>query len=111
MPRRYRRIRHVIRDRLQVATCLGFGPRFLHSTGQAYKGGPDSGLFLQVTGDDPVDVPVPGRRFSFGVVKTAQAQGDFEVLSARRRALRLHITGDLADGLARIGAIVERVVT
>ena len=105
------RIRHVIRDRLQVATCLGFGPRFLHSTGQAYKGGPDSGLFLQVTGDDPVDVPVPGRRFSFGVVKTAQAQGDFEVLSARRRALRLHITGDLADGLARIGAIVERVVT
>ena len=105
------RIRHVVRDRRRVATCLGFGPRFLHSTGQAYKGGPASGLFIQVTGDDPVDLAVPGRRFSFGVVKTAQAQGDFTVLSARRRALRLHITGDLADGLARIGAIVERVLT
>jgi transaldolase/glucose-6-phosphate isomerase len=104
------RIRHVVRDRLRVATCLGFGPRFLHSTGQAYKGGPDSGVFLQVTGEDPSDLPVPGRRVSFGVVKRAQAQGDFEVLSTHRRTLRLHITGNLPDGLARIGAIIERVL-
>ena len=94
-----------------MATCLGFGPRFLHSTGQVYKGGPNSGVFLQVTGDDPVDVPVPGRDYGFSVVKAAQAQGDFAVLSARRRALRLHITGDVAEGLARITALVERVLT
>ncbi|MGH7359697.1 MAG: bifunctional transaldolase/phosoglucose isomerase, partial [Candidatus Rokuibacteriota bacterium] len=73
-----RAIRTRIRDRHRVATCVGFGPRFLHSTGQAYKGGPNTGVFLQVTCDDAADLPVPGQRYTFGVVKAAQAQGDFE---------------------------------
>jgi transaldolase / glucose-6-phosphate isomerase len=99
------------RDRRHVATCLEFGPRFLHSTGQAYKGGPDSGVFLQITADDAEDLPIPGHRASFGVVKTAQARGDFDVLLERgRRALRLHIKGDLQAGLAELGAAVEHAL-
>jgi len=66
-------IRHAVRDRYSVATCLGFGPRFLHSTGQAYKGGPNSGVFLQITGDARQDLPIPGRQYTFGVVEAAQA--------------------------------------
>jgi transaldolase / glucose-6-phosphate isomerase len=81
----------------KVATCLGFGPRFLHSTGQAYKGGPNSGVFLQLTCDDAHDLPVPGQKYTFGVVKSAQARGDFEVLAERgRRALRVHMGGGVA---------------
>lgn len=96
-------IRHGVRDSRQVATALGFGPRFLHSTGQAYKGGPNTGVFLQVTCDDPEDVAVPGKNYTFGVVKAAQARGDFQVLAEReRRALRVHIGGDLAAGLAAL---------
>jgi len=72
-----------VRDKRGVATCLGFGPRFLHSTGQAYKGGPNSGVFLQVTCDDSVELPVPGQKYTFGVVKAAQARGDFQVLADR----------------------------
>lgn len=94
------RLRHRVRDAAHVATCLGFGPRFLHSTGQAYKGGPNSGVFLQVTCDDAHDLPVPGARYSFGVVKAAQARGDFQVLVDRqRRALRVHLGADVAAGL------------
>ncbi len=93
-------IRHAVRDRARIATCLGFGPRFLHSTGQAYKGGPNTGVFLQVTCDDTADLPVPGKRYTFGVVKAAQARGDFEVLVEReRRALRVHLGPDVAKGL------------
>ena len=87
-------------ERRRVATCAEFGPRFLHSTGQAYKGGPDSGVFLQITADDAKDLPVPGQKASFGVIKAAQARGDFDVLTERgRRALRVHLKGDLASGL------------
>lgn len=86
-----------------VATCLGFGPRFLHSTGQAYKGGAASGVFLQVTADDSQDLPVPDAKYTFSVVKAAQARGDFQVLTKRdRRALRVHIKGDLKAGLAKL---------
>ncbi len=100
-------IRHAVRDALGVATCLGYGPRFLHSTGQAYKGGPNSGVFLQVTSDDRVDLPLPGRRYTFGIVKAAQARGDFQVLAERgRRALRVHLGPDVAVGLDRLRAIV-----
>jgi transaldolase / glucose-6-phosphate isomerase len=100
--------RGVIARRLGVATCLGFGPRFLHSTGQAYKGGPNTGVFLQITCDDAVDLPVPGRAFSFGVVKAAQARGDFGVLEDRgRRALRVHLGEDVSAGLAALHAAVE----
>ena len=93
-------IRKGVRDARRVATCLQFGPRFLHSTGQAYKGGPNTGVFLQITCDDAVDLPVPGRKYTFGVVKAAQARGDFEVLVQRnRRALRAHLGPDVAAGL------------
>src|SRR5579863_2035665 len=76
-------VRHAVRDKKRVATCLGFGPRFLHSTGQAYKGGPNSGVFLQITCDDAVELPVPGQKYTFGIVKAAQARGDFQVLAER----------------------------
>ncbi|HJS47941.1 MAG TPA: bifunctional transaldolase/phosoglucose isomerase, partial [Gemmatimonadales bacterium] len=100
-------LRHRVRDRKRVATCLGFGPRFLHSTGQAYKGGPATGVFLQVTCEDAEDLPVPGRRYTFGVVKAAQAAGDFRVLAARgRRVLRVHLGPDVAAGLATLDAAV-----
>jgi glucose-6-phosphate isomerase len=100
---RFEEMRHVLRDRKRVATCLGFGPRFLHSTGQAYKGGPNSGVFLQVTCDDAADLPVPGQKYTFGVVKAAQARGDFQVLAERgRRALRVHLPGDLDAGLTKL---------
>jgi transaldolase / glucose-6-phosphate isomerase len=96
-------MRHAVRDKKHVATCLGFGPRFLHSTGQAYKGGPNSGVFLQVTCDDAVDLPVPGQKYTFGVVKAAQARGDFQVLAERgRRALRVHLGKDLRSELAKL---------
>jgi transaldolase / glucose-6-phosphate isomerase len=96
-------LRHAVRDTKHVATCLGFGPRFLHSTGQGYKGGPASGVFLQVTCDDAVDVPVPGQRYTFGVVKAAQARGDFQVLADRdRRALRVHLGKNVTSGLAAL---------
>ena len=105
------RMRGVVRDRRHVATCVGFGPRFLHSTGQAYKGGPNSGVFLQITCEDAADLPVPGARYSFGVVKAAQARGDFQVLvDRRRRALRVHLGRDVTAGLATLEQIVVEAV-
>ena len=105
------KLRLAVRDRRHVATCLEFGPRFLHSTGQAYKGGPDSGVFLQITADDAEDLPIPAHRSSFGVVKAAQARGDFGVLLERgRRALRAHIKGDLPAGLAELVAAAQRAL-
>ena len=109
---RLQRLRVALRDRRHVATCLEFGPRFLHSTGQAYKGGPDSGVFLQITANDREDLAIPGHRASFGVVKAAQARGDFDVLAERgRRALRVHLDGDLDSGLAGLEAAVERALS
>lgn len=103
--------RIAVRDRKHVATCLGFGPRFLHSTGQAYKGGPASGVFLQVTCDDSLDLPLPGAKYSFGVVKAAQARGDFQVLLERdRRALRVHLGADVEAGLRALDAAVKEAV-
>jgi transaldolase/glucose-6-phosphate isomerase len=100
-------MRKHIRDKSRAATCLGYGPRFQHSTGQAYKGGPNSGVFLQVTYDDPVDIDVPGQGYSFGVVKAAQARGDLEVLVERgRRTLRIHLK-DVDEGLAELGRAVS----
>jgi transaldolase/glucose-6-phosphate isomerase len=90
---------------------VGFGPRFLHSTGQAYKGGPDTGVFLQITAADRPDLPIPGQAASFGVVKAAQARGDFDVLAERgRRVLRVHIKGDVAKGLAALADAAVRAV-
>ncbi len=108
---RLQETRHTLRNRRRVATCLGFGPRFLHSTGQAYKGGPNSGVFLQVTCDDAADLPVPGQKYTFGVVKAAQARGDFQVLTDRgRRALRVHLGKDLKSGLATLMAAVREAL-
>jgi transaldolase / glucose-6-phosphate isomerase len=101
-------IRVMIRDSKHVATCLGFGPRFLHSTGQAYKGGPNTGVFLEITCDHDTDLSVPGHEYSFGIVETVQARGDFEVLAERRRrALRVHLGGDVARGLATLKTAVR----
>jgi transaldolase/glucose-6-phosphate isomerase len=105
------KIRHAVRDKKHVATCLGFGPRFLHSTGQAYKGGPNSGVFLQITCDDAVELPVPGQKYTFGIVKAAQARGDFQVLAERgRRALRVHLGSNLKAGLATLEAAVQKAL-
>ncbi|PWT94126.1 MAG: transaldolase, partial [Acidobacteria bacterium] len=105
-------IRHAVRDNKRVATCLGFGPRFLHSTGQAYKGGPNSGVFLQITCDDATDIPVPGQKYTFGVVKAAQARGDFHVLAERnRRALRVHLGADVQSGLKKVEAAIRQALS
>jgi len=102
-------MRHLIRATWKIATCVGFGPRFLHSTGQAYKGGPNTGVFLQITCEDAVDLAVPGHEYTFGVVKAAQARGDFEVLAERkRRALRVHLGKDTVQGLQQLWRLVEK---
>ncbi len=111
MNRANERVLQAVRDRVletkRVATCLEFGPRFLHSTGQAYKGGPNTGVFLQITCDDALDLPVPGQKYTFGVVKAAQARGDFEVLVQRgRRALRVHLGPNVTAGLEALQAAV-----
>jgi transaldolase/glucose-6-phosphate isomerase len=104
-------MRHAVRDKKHVATCLGFGPRFLHSTGQAYKGGPNTGVFLQLTCDDANDIPVPEQKYTFGIVKAAQARGDFQVLAERgRRALRVHLPADLASGLKTLQAAINEAL-
>jgi transaldolase / glucose-6-phosphate isomerase len=103
--------RRKIRDAKKVATVLGFGPRFLHSTGQLYKGGPNTGVFLQITCDDAEDVPVPGQKYTFGVVKAAQASGDLQVLRERgRRTLHVHLGSDVGAGLAQLASAVERAL-
>jgi transaldolase / glucose-6-phosphate isomerase len=100
-------IRVRLRDSKHLATCAEFGPRFLHSTGQAYKGGPDSGVFLQITADDAADLDIPGQKASFGIIKAAQARGDFDVLTERgRRALRVHLKGNLKSGLKMLDAAI-----
>lgn len=106
------KMRLAVRDKRRVATCAEFGPRFLHSTGQAYKGGPDSGVFLQITADDAEDLPVPGQKASFGIIKAAQARGDFDVLTERgRRALRVHLKGGLGPALAALDAAITEALT
>jgi transaldolase / glucose-6-phosphate isomerase len=105
------KMRLEVRNTKHVATCLGFGPRFLHSTGQAYKGGPNTGVFLQVTCDDAHDVAIPGQTYTFGTVKAAQARGDFDVLAERgRRALRVHLPADLKTGLATLGNAIREAL-
>ena len=105
-------MRRKIRDRLRTATCLGFGPRFLHSTGQAYKGGPNTGVFLQITCEDAADLAVPGQAYSFGVVKAAQARGDLDVLAERgRRLLRVHLPADLDAGLKTLAQALDQALS
>ena len=104
------RMRVAVRNKKHAATCVGFGPRFLHSTGQDYKGGPNTGVFLQITCDDAADIAVPGQKYTFGVVKAAQARGDFEVLSEqKRRALRVHLS-DVDGGLKTLEAALFKAL-
>jgi transaldolase/glucose-6-phosphate isomerase len=105
-------IRHLVLDKKHAATVLGFGPRFLHSTGQAYKGGPNSGVFLQITCDDGADIPLPFQKYTFGIVKAAQARGDFKVLADRgRRVLRVHFGKDVMTGLHKLRQLVEHALS
>lgn len=96
-----------VRDAHKVATTVGFGPRFLHSTGQLHKGGANNGVFLQITCDDPEDLAVPGQDFGFSLLKQAQQAGDFMALSSRdRRLVRVHLS-DVSSGLAAINHALE----
>jgi hypothetical protein len=102
-------LRTELRDALRTATTTGYGPRFLHSTGQLHKGGPGSGIFIQLTDDDQTDLAIPGEPYSFGVLKQAQALGDFSSLAGHdRRALRLHLGPDAEAGLRRLLDIVRK---
>ena len=104
-------IRMHLRDRCRLATSVGFGPRFLHSTGQAHKGGPDTGIFLQITADEPADLTIPGKTMSFGQIKAAQARGDAAVLIERgRRMLRVHFEGAPGAGLATLGETIGKAL-
>ena len=103
--------RVTLRDARRIATSVGFGPRFLHSTGQAHKGGPNSGVFLQITADDGIDLPIARRSISFGTIKAAQASADFDVLVARRRrAMRVHLKGNASYGLERLNDAIKRAL-
>ena len=96
-------IRSQILNKLKIATTLGYGPRFLHSTGQLHKGGPNTGLFLQITADEQFDISIPGRPYTFGKFIGAEAQGDFEALQKHgRRVLRIHLGHDIEDGLQKL---------
>jgi hypothetical protein len=100
-------IRMSIREATQAATTMGYGPRFLHSTGQLHKGGPDSGVFIQITAPDKVDFPIPGEPYTFGVLKDAQALGDFQSLIAHgRHAIRVDLGSDVSAGFESLQRIL-----
>ena len=101
-------MREALMKTFRVATTSGYGPRFLHSTGQLHKGGPDKGLFIQITATPAEDIAIPGEPFSFGVLEQAQALGDdLSLSSRRRRVLRFHVTGDVESGLRKILSMVQ----
>lgn len=104
-------IRLALRDGLGVATTLGYGPRFLHSTGQLHKGGPNHGLFIQITAEDAGDVPIPGEPYSFSVLKRAQALGDLQSLQSKnRRVIRIHLATNPGEGLAALSTLTAGAV-
>jgi RpiB/LacA/LacB family sugar-phosphate isomerase len=101
-------IRVALRDRLRIATTVGWGPRYLHSTGQLHKGGPTSGLFIQITGEDREDVAIPGAGYGFSTLKGAQALGDLQSLrDGARRVIRLHLTGKQSQTLPQLLNMVQ----
>jgi hypothetical protein len=104
-------IRTRLRDATRCATTTGYGPRFLHSTGQLHKGGPDTGVFIQVTAPDPLDLPIPGQPYTFSTLKHAQALGDFRSLASRgRRAIRVDLGADQVAGLKRLQELIGQAV-
>lgn len=107
-----RQIRLSIRDKFHLATTVGYGPRFLHSTGQFHKGGPNTGLFLQLTADSLKDLQIPGKSYTFAVFKQAQAQGDLEALRKHgRRVLRIHLGSDAIQGMKMLIRRLESAQT
>jgi transaldolase/glucose-6-phosphate isomerase len=106
------KIRYRIRESKKVATCLEFGPRYLHSTGQLYKGGSNCGVFIMVTSEASHDISIPGHRYSFGTIELAQARADMNVLAERkRRILRFHLKRDAVNGLTRISDAIHNVLS
>lgn len=105
--RAFQELRTAVRDRTKCATTVGYGPRFLHSTGQLHKGGPDSGVFIQISADDKVDFPVPGEPYSFSILKQAQALGDFRALASRgRRVIRVDLGSDAQARLSHLQQVI-----
>jgi hypothetical protein len=105
-------MRSRVRSRYGLATTSGYGPRYLHSTGQFHKGGPNTGIFLELTADDTEDMPIPGQPYSFGVFKRAQGLGDLEALRLHgQRAMRVHLGSNVAAGLAEVDRAMERVLS
>jgi glucose-6-phosphate isomerase len=107
LEREFQELRTAIRDRKKCATAIGYGPRFLHSTGQFHKGGPDTGVFIQVSADDKVDFPLPGEPYTFSILKQAQALGDFRALSTRgRRLIRVDLGSNALAGLNHLHQVI-----
>jgi hypothetical protein len=105
------KIRELLRKSMKSAVTVGFGPRFLHSTGQFHKGGPDKGMFIQFVIDDKNDLPIPERNYSFGILKNAQAIGDYESLVKwKRRVLKVNLGNDVQEGLKRFYGYLKSVV-
>ena len=105
-------LRRAIRNAIHIPVLQGYGPRYLHSIGQLYKGGPDEGMFLILTTEHKTDLPIPGKPFTFGQLENAQALGDYEALAAHGRpALRLHFSRGVDAGLATLTAAVERALS
>jgi hypothetical protein len=105
-------LRARLRDRPGIATTLGYGPRYLHSTGQVHKGGPDTGIFLLLTTDPAEDLPIPGERYGFGTLQRAQALGDYRALVDQgRRILRVHLRGEIEAALRRLSVSLESAPT
>jgi hypothetical protein len=105
------RIRLPVRDARKVATTVGFGPRFLHSTGQLNKGAAENGVFLQITAAPEAQAPIPGKSYTFSDVVAAQAAGDLAALKSRgRRAMRVHFPGSVAEGIAALEDTMSRAL-
>jgi hypothetical protein len=104
-------IRLRLQQHFKTPVTMGYGPRYLHSTGQFHKGGPDTGLFVQLTADDRGDLDIPGSPYGFGILRRAQARGDLEALDRHgRRVLNLHLGVDAARGLDELTRLLEKVL-
>jgi len=105
-------MRRLVRDHLDLATTLGFGPRYLHSTGQFHKGGPNKGLFMLLTAEDKEDVPIPNQAYTFSALKMAQALGDMEALRRHgQRVLRVHLGTQIESGLEKLVETIKKVLS
>jgi transaldolase/glucose-6-phosphate isomerase len=105
-------LRQALRDNLRRATTVGYGPRYLHSTGQLHKGGPNTGVFFELTAEDAEELPIPGKPYSFKILNRAQALGDLESLRQHgRRVMRVHLRGEVPRALAKLKMAVESAMS